>query len=991
MYAVTKDFLGKPAPPGYVAGLGRGATGFTTRSDIGPAREASTRKTGDNNNDNDRDDDDRRFADAENEEGLLSNLAPGDADDEEADQVWSQIDQHMAQRRRQKSKRTVETADAQDIDENDNGVTRDMQALKRQLQTVSAEEWAAIPDVAQVAETSARAKRRRRAAGSTRHGERLAQGSDASLLATFGLEPSRSAEAAVKASVDGAAGEQQTDFVALGQARDDVLRLTLDRLAQGSNGSGGSGGAADSVDREGYLTSLAQPGRAAEIADVGRARELLRSVTLANPRHAAAWIARARVEELAATAGTAGSAGESQGSQQQQQMSRARAVIAQACERCARSEDVWLEAARLAASPNDARAVLAQAARHVPRSVRLWTAAADLEQQAGQQKRVLRRALEHVPQSSALWKRLVALEDDPAEARVLLAHAVDLAPAASDLWLALARLETHEKARRVLNRARRALPQSTDVWVAAVRLEEQHAAGDDRLLAIAQKAVGALARVMSRALWLDEAARCADDGFPRTCVALVRAAPAEDADAEAEAEAEAGGEEAARALVADAQRMAPRSAAVARALFDGALAQQPQSESAWRAAADFERMQPDGGRQQLAALLQRAVVACPQAEVLWLMAAKHAWTGLGDVEGARGLLERAFAAHPASEHVLLAAVKLESHAGELPRALALLARARTMVFGQQQQRRPGGPGGPGGTPRVWMKSAVLLRQTGRVAEARDVCAEALELFPGGEEPRLYLVLAQSQQTLGDAAGARQTYARGLRACRQSTALWLAAAALEEELGSATRARAVLERARVAMPKDALVWRAAVRLEARVAMAASQSASSSAASTGASLAEARALLARALQACPRAGCLWAESVVLAERAQRKARSVDALKNADANDACVIVAVARLFWAEAKADKARAWLLRACSADPDYGDAWAWRLAFEQAHMEAEPGAEARVAEIEKACAEADPRHGDAWPAVAKHPDNAGRATVDILRMVAGRLARSRNPL
>lgn len=37
-YAV-KDFLGKPAPAGYVAGLGRGATGFVTRPDIGPARE----------------------------------------------------------------------------------------------------------------------------------------------------------------------------------------------------------------------------------------------------------------------------------------------------------------------------------------------------------------------------------------------------------------------------------------------------------------------------------------------------------------------------------------------------------------------------------------------------------------------------------------------------------------------------------------------------------------------------------------------------------------------------------------------------------------------------------------------------------------------------------------------------------------------------------------------------------------------------------------
>ena len=36
-----KPFLGQKAPSGYVAGLGRGATGFTTRSDIGPARDLS--------------------------------------------------------------------------------------------------------------------------------------------------------------------------------------------------------------------------------------------------------------------------------------------------------------------------------------------------------------------------------------------------------------------------------------------------------------------------------------------------------------------------------------------------------------------------------------------------------------------------------------------------------------------------------------------------------------------------------------------------------------------------------------------------------------------------------------------------------------------------------------------------------------------------------------------------------------------------------------
>jgi pre-mRNA-processing factor 6 len=35
------NFLNSKPPANYVAGLGRGATGFTTRSDIGPARAAA--------------------------------------------------------------------------------------------------------------------------------------------------------------------------------------------------------------------------------------------------------------------------------------------------------------------------------------------------------------------------------------------------------------------------------------------------------------------------------------------------------------------------------------------------------------------------------------------------------------------------------------------------------------------------------------------------------------------------------------------------------------------------------------------------------------------------------------------------------------------------------------------------------------------------------------------------------------------------------------
>ena len=52
---------------------------------------------------------------------------------------------------------------------------------------------------------------------------------------------------------------------------------------------------------------------------------------------------------------------------------------------------------------------------------------------------------------------------------------------------------------------------------------------------------------------------------------------------------------------------------------------------------------------QVEAILKRAVQFCPQAEVLWLMAAKHKWRVEGDVDGSRRILEEAFKSNPESE------------------------------------------------------------------------------------------------------------------------------------------------------------------------------------------------------------------------------------------------------------------------------------------------------------------------------------------------------
>lgn len=118
--APRNDFLSQPAPENYVAGLGRGATGFTTRSDLGPAREgpsedqikevlakraaqlgtggtfAGTDKKEENDNE-----DEIQNQDPENEVGLFATGAY-DREDDEADRIYQTVDERMEKRRKQR-------------------------------------------------------------------------------------------------------------------------------------------------------------------------------------------------------------------------------------------------------------------------------------------------------------------------------------------------------------------------------------------------------------------------------------------------------------------------------------------------------------------------------------------------------------------------------------------------------------------------------------------------------------------------------------------------------------------------------------------------------------------------------------------------------------------------------------------------------------------------------------------------------------------------
>ncbi|GAA5864054.1 hypothetical protein JCM3774_006365 [Rhodotorula dairenensis] len=893
-------FLRLAPPPSYVAGAGRGAQGFTTRSDIGPAREQVAE--GEDAAPKEEEYNPDQFQDPENETGLFAGTVY-EADDEEADRIYDAVDAKIDERRRARREAREKQEAAQLLAERPT-IQSQFADLKRGLADMSEDEWYNLPEVSNL--IGNRVKKPRLEGRSYVVPDSILVGNrDQNAL------ESSLAEEEMKGGMQTPA-DAMTDFAEIGQAREKMLAIKLEQA--GTDSALGS----TNIDPKGYLTGLDSQllKTSTEIGDIKRARALLQSLTKTNPKHAPGWVAAAWLENVAG------------------KQVAARKLIAEGCDHCPKSEDVWLCASELNTNEN-AKVILANAVQELPQSVRIWMRAVELENDVKAKKRVLRKALEYIPASVKLWKETVKLEENPEDARVLLARAVEVIPQSQELWLALARLETPDRARQVLNKARKTIPTSHEIWIAAGRLQEQEGniAQVDAIIANGVAALKKNGAELSREQWLAEAERAEQQGSTVTAQAIIKATIHLDVDEED------------RQVIwlDDAETMANKGmVACARAIYAYALKVYPQKQSLWRKAADLEKQH--GDRASLLALLERAVESVPQAEVLWLMAAKESWNG-GDVDGARQILSRAFESNPDSEGIWLAAVKLEAENGEIVAAKQLMQRAREVS----------------GTERIWVKSAVFERTHSNAAAALDMVKQGLKIYP--TSAKLHMMHAQllQAQTPPNVSAAREALAVGLRKCPTATPLWIMASRLEENAGLRIKARALLEKGRSLNPKSDELWLESVKVEQRDGSGAYKP-----------------MLARALQALPASGLLHSYSVWLEPRPTRKTRSVDALKKTN-NSPPVIVTVARLFWAERKVEKARDWFGRAVAADPDYGDAWAWWWKFEKQH-----GTEEYRAALKEKCLAADPRHGQIWPAIIKDPENVGKDLPALLDLASDAL-------
>ena len=714
-------------------------------------------------------------------------------------------------------------------------------------------------------------------------------------------------------TTDGAATAMKTNFAEIGAARSKLLQVRLDEAEKQSTKDGTK--TTTEFDRDKYLTSLKQEEvKSAEInfGEYNRTRQLLDSVTRTNPTHAPGWISYARLEERVGKLGAA------------------RSKILEGCEKCQKSEDVWIEAIRLHQEGNNhnAKVIVADAINHNPTSVRLWIAAMELETQLNQKKTVMRKALDRLPKSVVLWKAAANLEEDAEHAKLLLAKATEFIPLSIELWLALARLETPEQARVVLNKARKAVGTSHEVWVAAARLEEQ-LGREDSVSKVIDRGVKSILKehgMLKREEWIAEAEKAEVESAPATCRAIIHHTinwKLDEDDTRKDI------------WMMEAQQSISRECfETARAIYAEACREFPFDRRMWEIAIELERVH--GDKDSVYRVLRNAVEVRPKDDEFWLELAREKYD---DYEAARATLKLAYDRN-GSETIWLAAVDLEIHNKKYERARELLTEMRTI-----------------GSDRIWVRSVLLERELGNEDEALNMANQGLHKFPGSA--KLWMQKGYIYEAKGMLPQAREAYTTGTRTAPKAVQLWLLAARIDMKEKVWVKARSVLERGRKAVPGSEEIWLECVRLE-RLA---------------GNMAAANSLMAQAQKECPTSGMLWAEKILnLEDRTKKKQRALEAIKKLQ-NDKFLILTIARLFWAERKLEKAVNWFEKAIVADPDYGDTWAWYYKFLIQY-----GTDEKKEDIISQCTAADPKDGEIWSRVARDPRNFGKSVEEVLKMV-----------
>ncbi|CAH2355546.1 pre-mRNA-splicing factor 6 [[Candida] railenensis] len=766
-----KAFLDQEAPAGYVAGIGRGATGFTTSADVGSA----SRIVPDNDYEDDDDDDGPKNEEEIDERGLLVRGGV-DNDDDEADKIYDEVERRLSH----KSKKDKENSDAQP------SVTSAFADLKRALSSVSEDQWANLPEVGDLT------KRNKRL--------RLLEKSQQRFYAV--------PDTLLVGGSNGGAGES-TDFNSISKTKDKLLSKQLDSVV-GNTGEG----LTNQIDENDFIIDQTTDNK---IDDIRKGRLIFSSLRKTEPLNPNSWIASAKLEE------------------QDRKFSTAKSLIENGCQKIPRSVSLWLENIRLHHSDGTkhCKLICGQALKFNPKSEQLWLKAVDLEHPSDflSQRRILMKALESVPDSVGIWKKLIELEGEESkeeDIKKLLSKAVEFCPKEWDFWLSLINLSEYSEAKSIINRARKIMNDNYKIWITAAKLEERENEdiSEAKLSRLMSKGVDELkkhtvdkSKLLSKEDWLHEATIAEGEGFLLTCKAIVKIALQTEEEDEFNIDPSSSRVDDWLSLADGFSKFTETS----NNIFQIIISKYPTKIDVWLKLLDsFKKTKNEKPDPRLFEYYEQ-MVKINEDEIFYLMYAKDLWKLNTDIDKAKEVLERAGTLFPFSESVWFARIKFAKYTSGTSWVEESLA-VSTKMFQRISDN----------SSAAWYKHIHLLRcsysKNGKPVDEylTTLCDEALDKFP--DCGKLYLQKSQILQDVDTlAVGVRRcaqfiplwiNYAHAVKSNPvraraildnsitqnpSSPLLWVERIRFEKQLNNFDSARQLCTKALQKFPSDANLW------------------------------------------------------------------------------------------------------------------------------------------------------------------------------------------
>lgn len=450
-------------PPGYIPGIGRGATGFSTRGDQAKKVKLPKRLRPEENGFQV-----SNHARETNEEALSK-------EDVEAEETFAAIESRLSSRRKK----------PHSVGENlDNQIPKQFADLKRSLATVSEEEWLNLPDAGDLTRKSKR--------------ERLQD------------QLNRKEYAAPDTLIN-----RGVNFTKLTEERERLLGRQLDNSLLEGVSSDALAAGSDVASYLGELESSTANNlvNADDAEETKRMRMVLSSYRKADPMRAEGWIASARLEEKACRFQKAKSIMEEACAVcpkndeiwlerirlNSSDVLLCRGLVADGIRFNPKSLPLWTKAIELENESFNKRRVVMKALHELPTSEKLWKQIVALESDRLERQRILRRAVELLPTSIDLWNELIQ-QQDYTDAKKSLNTARKHLSTNCRLWILAVQVEEKGNGEVATERLQKILVDGIS------QLQKSHS--DPGLVE-----------------WLNHAQSLDADGvFPKTAIAIVRAA-----------------------------------------------------------------------------------------------------------------------------------------------------------------------------------------------------------------------------------------------------------------------------------------------------------------------------------------------------------------------------------------------------------------------------------------------------------------------------------